>query len=85
MREEVAIVGWRLREDMPVSWRRGGMEGPAVAVEGVRVVGVLWKRWAGRRSVMGPVARRVLSMEDRWALAVAMLALALLVVVFEVL
>jgi hypothetical protein len=83
---EVTIVGWRFREAIPVSWRRGGIEGPAVALEGVRVVGALWKRWAGRRSVIGADGRRVLSTVDRWWVAVLVLVLllmlSLLLVVF---
>lgn len=79
---EVAIVGWRFREAIPVAWRSGGIDGPAVALEGVRVVGALWKRWAGRRSVIGAVGRRVLSTVDRWWVAVLMLVLVLLAYVF---
>jgi hypothetical protein len=77
---EVAIVGWRFREAIPVAWRSGGIDGPAVALEGVRVVGALWKRWAGRRSVIGAVGRRVLSTVDRWWVAVLMLVLVLVLV-----
>jgi hypothetical protein len=73
---EVAIVGWRFRA-IPVAWRSGGIDGPAVALDGVRVVGALWKRCAGRRSVIGAVGRRVLSTVDRWWLAVLMLVLVL--------